>query len=132
MEYAFEHEGKGFLPSGSTPIPASDVAEHNKELEAAEIAWLKTGPDAAVLYVKHSKTFDGDTKGIPFSITTWLGTQVSESAFFGPRRHIGFGYHTYRRAVTCRIFGVLYHGWYMESSGNYCRLRKAKNQKAVR
>lgn len=32
------------------------------------------------------------------------------------------------QAVTCRIFGVLYHGWYMESSGDYCRLKKAKKQ----
>jgi hypothetical protein len=121
MNYAFDFTGHGvFTPDGKAEI--SDVDAHNKQLESVEIEWLKTHPNNLFLYVKQSKP-DAD-----WSISTWLGTIVSTGATFGPRRNIGFGYHTYRRAVSARIFGVLYHGWYFESSGNYCRLRKAKNQ----
>jgi hypothetical protein len=64
-------------------------------------------------------------------VKTWLGTSVATHVYIGPRRNVGFGWHTYRRAVSCRIGGVLYHGWFFESSGDYCRLRKAKRQPAV-
>lgn len=61
-------------------------------------------------------------------IQTWLGTPIATHVRIGPRRAMGFGYHSYRRPVSCRLYGVLYHGWYMESSGDYCRLTKAKRQ----
>ena len=62
-------------------------------------------------------------------ITTFLGTSVAEHVGIGQRVQVGFGFNSYRRSISCRIFGTLYHGWYMESSGDYCRLKKAKNQK---
>ncbi len=122
MEYAFRFDNHGtFTPSGRQEI--SDENAHNKELERIEVEWLKTGPERAFLYVSN-------IPGSPYpkSITTWLGTVVSESADFGSRVNVGFGFHTYRRSVDCMIFGVRYVGWYMESSGQYCRLRKAKRQ----
>lgn len=133
MEYAFTFDNHGtFTPAGRQEI--SDVGAHNKELERAEIEMMKTHPERLFLYVHHSKnhlpkTIRARHAGIPFSITTWLGTQVSESAIFGPRVNVGFGFHTYRRSVDCVIFGARYVGWYFESSGQYCRLRKAKRQR---
>ena len=119
--YALEFQGAAFTPEGKQPIP--DVKAHNQEVERQEIEWLKTGPDKVLLYVHFTAT----ELERP-NIHTWLGTVVSTHCYIGPRRQMGFGRHTYRRGVTCRIFGVLYHGWYMESSGDYCRLRKAKRQ----
>jgi hypothetical protein len=63
-------------------------------------------------------------------VGTWLGG-FQTPAWIGQSHHIGFGGST-RRPITCRIFGVLYHGWYYESSGSYCRLKRAKRQVAVK
>ena len=99
---------------------------YNKALEAQELDWLKTHPDKVVLYIgTRVSTLRGD--GPFWEVKTWPGTVLDNFAAVGPRRNVGFGYHTYRRSVSCKIFGVQYHGWYMESSGDYCRLRKAKH-----
>ena len=131
--YAFEFQGKTFTPDGKVDIP--DTQAHNAEVEANDLAWLQTHPDNLFLYVKHpTKQFDGPGNVIPatadcwWKVTTWPGTVVCEHAHVGQRRNMGFGYHSYRRAISATIFGVLYHGWYFESSGSYCRLRKAKVQ----
>lgn len=129
MEYAFKFADKGtFVPSGKAEI--ENVEAYNKEQEAAEIAWLKSAPNKCFLYVH-----DGVNVGnghAPCWITTWLGTRVSDSESFGGRVRVGFGFHSYRRSVDCRIFGTRYVGWYMESSGSYCRLRKAKVQDSTK
>lgn len=139
--YAITHNGKSYGPDGvitdtsGTMLDANDADAYNKALEAKELEWLKTGPENLFLYVKHpTKTFNGPGMCGPidpdywWKVTTWLGTVVCKHAFVGPRRHIGFGYKTYRRAMTAIIYGVKYHGWYFESSGCYCRLKKAKRQ----
>lgn len=61
-------------------------------------------------------------------ITTWLGTAVATHVEVGPaRRFACWGpFPSVRRAVRCRINGTRYHGWYYESSGNYCRLTRSK------
>ena len=118
--YAFNFNGHGvFTPDGRTD-EITDTRAHNLAVEQAEIEWLKTHPDKVFLYVKLTPTNS--------DIHTWLGTSVATHVWIGNRVSSGFGMHTYRRAVTCQIFGVLYHGWYMESSGDYCRLKKAKRQ----
>src|SRR5262249_10837001 len=138
-EYVFEHEGKTYTPSGRIELE-TDAAEYNKELERQEIAWLKTAPEKVLLYVKaHEYGKDrlgthllngamSTANGDVIDVHTWLGTRVSTHEWVGPRRSMGFGYHTYRRAVCCKIFGVKYHGWWFESTGDYCRLKKARNQ----
>lgn len=124
-EYAFEHEGRQFVSSGAAS-GIDNVTEHNAGVEAREIASFKTGPERLFLYVKRD--------GLDYTICTWLGTVVSDraSCAVGQRVQVGFGYHTYRRSVDCVIFGTRYVGWYMESSGDYCRLRKAKRQGDIR
>jgi hypothetical protein len=136
MEYGFTHDGKVYAPSGqidgADATPAA-VAEHNQKTEAAEIAWLKTGPDRLFLYVQgvdahthvHGRAWTGYA-----AITTWPGTVLDDCAEFGPlRRFSRFGRGAERRSVRCTIFGRRYVGWYFESSGDYCRLRKAKGGK---
>lgn len=63
-------------------------------------------------------------------ITTWLGTPVASHVAIGQRVNVGgiAGQHSYKRAVSCRIFGKQYHGWYYESAGSYCHLKLAKRQ----
>lgn len=117
MAYAIEFQGNAYTPEGKAPI--SDTVAYNLAEEAREIEWLKTAPDHVFLYVTNGEYPD---------VHTWLGQSVSTEVRIGPRAYSGFDRWTYRRAVRCRIFGVLYHGWYMESSGDYCRLRKAKRQ----
>lgn len=126
MNYAFKHDDKGFLPDGSTPIPAEQVEDHNQRMERIQLEALKTGPPRLFLYVKHDKGLEKRQDWNPCQITTWPGTRVDKHAWMGPRRYVGFGYHTYRRALKCQIEGFNYHGWYMESSGNYCRLTRSK------
>ena len=125
--YAISFKGKVFTPDGRAMI--GDVEAHNRELESKEIEWLQTHPESAFLYVKTQKppTTCGLDSDQHYAITTWLGTVVSQWVKVGRRVHVGFGY-AYRRSINARIFGVRYVGWYMESSGNYCRLRKAKVQ----
>lgn len=130
MSYLFAHEGKAYAPDGL--VACDDVDARNRDTEAQEIAWLGTHPDRVFLYV----TFDAERYNAQeryyglkpsgrYILTTWLGTVVDEFPRIGPRRSIGFG-GAYRRAITCRIYGQRYHGWYFESSGDYCRLRKGK------
>ena len=121
MAYAFEHEGSAFVPNGKVNI--SNVDEHNREQERIEIEWLRTHPDRVFLYVKPA-----DPQRENHSIQTWLGTDVATEVKLGQKARNGFGFHSYRRSVTCLIFGVRYVGWFMQSSGDYCRLRKAKRQ----
>lgn len=123
MNYVFTHENKSFTPEGRAPI--SDPEVHNRELESQEIEHLKTHPEKVMLYARlDSHKNPACTSG---SIQTWLGTQLAH-AWFSERKYMGYGHNTYRRAVTCKLFGVAYHGWYMESSGDYVRLKKAKRQ----
>lgn len=128
--YAIAYKGRAIGPSGEikdingVPLGAENVAEYNKALEDHEIEHIKTGPDRLFLYVtKKPMTKDGSYQ---WRVTTWLGTDLGQG-FCGERKYMGYN-RAYRRAITVRLFGVLYHGWYMESSGNYCRLRKAKRQ----
>ena len=134
--YVFEHEGKAFTPDGKVELQTT-VDEHNRDAEQKELDWLKTAPDKVLLYVKtdapKETMFTGDFRVVWHSakVTTWLGTVpngLSPNALVGPRRYIGFGHHSYRRAISAFIYGVKYVGWYMESSGDYCRLKKAKRQ----
>ena len=139
MEYAIESQGKAYTPSGMVPtLEPGAVSEYNRAVEAEEIARLKTAPETLMLYV-HLPSWVAPfcacgpstaTELERASVNTWLGRAVASHVYIGPRRSGGFGYHTYRRAVSCRIFGTLYHGWFFESSGDYCRLRKAKRQRA--
>lgn len=140
--YAITHNGKAYSPDGlitdvnGVPLEAKDAEAYNKALEEQELAWLKTHPEKLTLYMKHpTKTFNGPGMCGPidpdywWKVTTWMGTVVCECAHVGPHRRVGFGRYSYRRAVTAVICGCVYHGWYMESSGDYVRLKKAKRQK---
>jgi hypothetical protein len=142
--YAITHDGKAIGPNGlitdveGTPLLAEHAADYNQQVEAQEIAWLKTHPDKCTLYVKMPERDTAELVGnghycdVAYrpKVTTWMGTVLAQGAncWIGPRARVGFGYHTYRRPITAVIFGCTYHGWYMESSGDYCRLKKAKRQ----
>lgn len=144
--YAIQHNGLAIGPDGliadadGVRLEAQHADEYNKAIEVQELAWIKTGPDRLMLYVKHpspTKTvFDREGN---WTVTTWLGTHVG-IAHVTQRYRMGFGFHSYRRAITARIEVLMdgeagergltkwvdYHGWYYESSGDYCRLKRAK------
>lgn len=134
-DYAFVHEGQAFTPDGRLPA-ATDADAHNRDTEAREIAWLKTAPERVFLYVTMPAAYDSKAypagRVQPLSGTrvhTWLGTDVATNVVIGMSYTIRGGFGTSRRrSVSCRIFGVRYVGTYYESSGDYCRLRKAKRQ----
>ena len=136
MNYAFTHQSDVFTPDGRVDIRPDQVDAFNREQEARELAALQAHPDKAFLYVKLEygrqdicKFRDTNRQTLPGRIRTWLGTELDARAWFGPRRYIGFGHRTYRRAVTCTLFGVAYYGWFYESSGDYCRLTRSKGKK---
>lgn len=144
--YAFAHNGKAYGPSGiitdidGVPLSAEDAPAFNAELERQEIALLKTFPERVVLYVKAPSVnllrASMEPLELRWSIATWTGTVVASGShvYVGQKREFScFGpFPSTRRPVTARIFGTLYHGWYFESSGDYCRLKKAKRQSGGR
>lgn len=91
----------------------------------AEIEWLRTAPANVFLYVT-TRTSDLHL----WHVTTWLGTDIATEVLIGGKCHTGgiAGRNSFKRSVDCRIFGVRYVGWFYESAGDYCRLRKAKRQ----
>lgn len=151
MNYAFEFEGRAYEPGGRLDTNLWDkdkVTERNRETELKEIEWLKSAPEKVFLYVKDTDTTEESYQKAlahgwtsettkreawathKWEIATWLGTVVSSKAYVGRRVQIGgiAGPHAFKRSVDCIIFGVRYTGWYWESAGDYCRLRKAKRQ----
>ena len=54
MSYLIAHDGKAYAPDGRTPVPvtAESIQAANEVLERAEMAYLRTGPDRAFLYVR--------------------------------------------------------------------------------
>jgi len=134
--YAIEQNGQAFTPAGREPI--ADVETHNQKLEREQLEALKAHPEHVFLYVKvTTEGYDNDPSVraafrkslIHCAVTTWMGTVLDPHAWLGERKEIyGFGFGGYKRALSCQIFGVLYHGWYYESSGDYCRLKRAKRQ----
>ena len=145
MSYGIAYKGKVYGPSGvivdtnNTPLDPKDLDAYNKQLEASELEWLKTGPEKCTLYIQepdmectqHTAGATERKGNMYYGVGTWLGTRVG-NAWIGYRSISGFQGHyrggTYRRPVTVRIFGVLYHGWWFESSGDCVRLKKAKRQ----
>lgn len=138
-QYAFNSPEHGtFTPDGRVDLRPDQVDAFNREQEARELAALSDHPDKAFLYVKlapqrqdMARFTNTNAMMLSGSIQTWTGHVLDARAWFGPHRYIGFGHHTYRRAVTCTLFGVAYHGWYMESSGDYCRLTRSKAKRHV-
>lgn len=124
----------------STP---ETTEERNRETERKELTWLQTGPDRAFLYVtmpvlardaNNRPTCYATSQNGPEKeracIKTWMGTIVSSRTFIGHSVPVG-GFadrYTTKRSIDCHIFGTHYVGWYYESAGNYCRLRKSKRQ----
>lgn len=133
--YAFAHNSMAYGPDGpikdveGTPLEAKDSDEYNRQVEAQELEHIKTGPDRLMIYIVKPKD-----DCIYWSARTWLETFLG-NCWLGPRQIMGFQSRyiggSYRRAVTVRIFGTLYHGWYFESSGSYARLKKAKKQQGA-
>lgn len=131
-------------------IATTDVSTdvRNRITEARQIEWLKTAPDRVFLYVSQvdtteqtyqsalakgwtSETTDRKNwQSHRWEIKTWMGTSVATHVYIGRKVNVGgiAGRHAFKRSVDCRIFGVRYVGWYYESAGDYCRLRKAKRQ----
>lgn len=137
--YAFESAGHGaFTPDGKLP-DGVNVTEHNKQVEARELEWLKTGPEKVFLYVKaagsnrvrfnrRGRSGERNQSHGPYTVHTWLGTVLDPQARIGSEVFSNLDFWTHKRAITCTIFGVRYFGWFYESSGDYCRLKKAKHQ----
>lgn len=129
MNYAFTLQDKTFIPGGRLDIATDSVQDHNRETEAKEMEWLKTGPDKVFLYVRDTDDPKSWTASGRYpAITTWLGTVVSDYCILGDKsRFRAFGpFPSVRQSVNCRIFGIKYHGWYFTSSGDYCRLKRSK------
>lgn len=130
--------GKVYSPDGAVEgIKVEDVPEFNRNIEEIYIESLKLHPASVFAYVKLPDDYQpvSRTRDYTFAvgqnrakITSGAGTSIATDVYIGRVSRTGFGWDTYRRPVTCRIFGARYHGWYMESSGDYCRLKKSKIQ----
>lgn len=129
--YAFVFHDKAIGPDGEitdvegTPLPAKYADDYNRQVEEQELEHIRSGAENLFLYVK--KVYVNEAKtSYQWRVSTFLGTVVCPHALVGDRQHIGFGFNSYRRAMSAYIMGRWYNGWYFESSGDYCRLKLAK------
>lgn len=111
--YAITHNGKVFTPDGKGTAllpPNAVVDEHNKAIEASELAEWANKPDRAVAYVSGG------------NITTWLGTKMGYVVRSNTVRN-NFGARiTYIRAQGSN--GAMYYGKYGADWSQLVRLRK--------
>lgn len=130
--YGFNHEGRTFTADADTPVVSTqaETDARNRETEQQELTWLQTAPEKVFLYVSERQPNDTSIWYGRWRIGTWLGTPLDEHALIGRKVAVGgiAGPHAHKRSVECRIYGTRYVGWYYESAGDYCRLRKAKRQ----
>lgn len=117
--YVFEHEGKQFDPNGKATV--SDTAEHNKQLELAELAEWANKPAEWVGYVILSTA---PKAGESYIVTTWLGTKIGEIDRYRDYRD-GLG-HRMRSVRVRGTNGAVYHGRYGYDWRQCVRLRRCK------
>lgn len=124
--YEIEYDHNGAYVGYIVPSKFKTKQECETEIEARINAGKLKRYDSRGFNIRYFASKVQPLSGA--KITTFLGTEVATGVCIGSKAQVGFGFHTYRRSVDCRIFGVRYVGWFMESSGDYCRLRKAKVQ----
>lgn len=112
MSYAIYCVGHTFTPDGKVNMSEAETVDHNKAVEARELAHWATKPDRWQVYVK------GET------VTTWLGTKLG-TVYRG---------HSFRtnlsrnmRAITfVGTNGAHYYGRYGADWSQLCRVKKLK------
>lgn len=135
--YIFEHNGTQFTPDGT--IKVSSTEQHNREVEAQELARWAQGPDRWQGYIDHpdfdeawrktsnhlSSHATAMYRAYPrVTIKTWLGTLIGTGKVTG----LSSGFNQ-SRIVHIRIRGTngaTYIGKYGVDGGSFIRLRKAK------
>lgn len=139
--YAISHEGQAYTPDGRAEIPADWVADHNAQLERAELEVWAGKPDRALGYyhfeaeyqsrrdlvaaggINHYRaSFQPRTQGA--IVTTWLGTTIGKITEAHVYRH-NFG----ARFVSLRVLGTngaQYWGRASWDGGNAIILRKVR------
>lgn len=133
MSYAVEFNGRVFTPDGeiraaSIGAATPSIAELNREHDAREVEALKRHPERVFLYVKIDQSRPVGMRLASAKLITWMGTVVCERPHIGHSvaQWIGARFVGTKRSVEATIFGQRYYGWYYESSGGYCRLKRAK------
>lgn len=114
--YVIEHEGMQFDPDGRTNV--EDAVEHNRQLEAAELAYWQTKPDRTSAYI-----FKRDS-GV-YEPTTWRGTALG--TIVERRSHKNNLTGTRMTYVKIRgNNGATYYGTFGSDWSQLVRLRKMK------
>jgi hypothetical protein len=129
MNYAFEHDGKGFTPSGVL-VAAVDITRHNAEQEENDLARIKAGVPVVVYPIDlPNDAKDLATAAMPFvkNVTLWTGLSVGvivrQSTFRNP-----FGFRSTMTAYTWRDHdGHLWHG---RGAGNGMSLNSRRSKKS--
>lgn len=114
------------------------VDAKNRESSRNEVAaWLADKPQQYFAYVKERENTERMGCGsipnlyIRGELTTWMGDKLG-FVYGGIPYRDSFGAERVSIDVV-GTNGVLYHGTYYRSSGNYCRIKAYKNQaKAIR
>lgn len=134
-DYAFVHEGKAYTPNG-TDVPASQVADHNAQIERAQLELWQSAPTMFVAYYnfpsvtvaqREARTWGGTRWFLALEnahISTWLGTRIGTITSARVYRH-NFG----GRFVALRVQGTNgaeYHGRASWDWGSVITLRRAK------
>lgn len=109
--YIIEHDGRQFDPNGAVAV--DNAAEHNKQLEAAELEFWRGKPNAFLAYANDR------------GVTTWLGTPLGEIVVSSHHTNNLTG--SRMRHIRVRgDNGATYHGTYGDAWGQCVTLRRCK------
>lgn len=125
MSYAFAFQGSVYTPDGKAPLSPEQVDAHNRATEASELAEWQAGPMRAFVYVTMFQNAGYYGLRVRGEIRTFLGTKLGDITELGAPVADNFGGYR-RHIVAYGTNGRTYHGWYMESSGDYARIKLHK------
>lgn len=131
-EYAIQFEGRAYTPNGQVEMTAEQVARHNADLEAAELAAWAQAPDRFAVYIV--KQTDPTTRALNsaewkpeswYVAQTWTGQRLSVGRVQVSKfqTNISRNMHAIRFRGTN---GATYFGRYGADWSQLCRVRKAK------
>ena len=110
--YIIEHDGRQFDPDGAVSVDSA--AEHNKQLESAELAYWHDKPAAFLAYANNR------------NVTTWLGTPLGEIVDSSRHRNNLTG--SRMRHIRVRgNNGATYHGKYGDDWRSCVTLHRCKH-----
>jgi hypothetical protein len=127
--HGFHHEGRTYFPDGAAPLaesPAECDARNRKQAAQEVEAFRVRTADRVFAYWRDARPDDPRSRA---EITTWNGAHLARVVWQGRPYHCpAFGRQSTRINFTAQgIDGRTWYGTYYQSSGDYVRMRAARD-----